>query len=105
MHITFSPTRLPEPMTLSRNGDMLTINGQVFDFTDLPEGAILPREAVDCALLHSGVARIDGAINLTLTLPHGANAPEETLFPAPIINPPDGLIELPLFDIPQEDDL
>lgn len=104
MHITFYPVRLPAPMRLEKKGDALKISGVVYDFTDLPEGAVLPREAVDCPLLHSDVTRIDGAIRLELILPFGGNAPEETRFPAPITDPPDGVIALPAYDIPEEDE-
>ncbi len=104
MHITLSPMRLDTPLTLERAGDVLTINGVAFDFTPLPDGATLPRDAVDCDWLASDVERVDGALHLTLTLPHGSNASEETRFPAPIIDPPDGLVALPAYDMPKEDD-
>ncbi|HCI1794214.1 TPA: hypothetical protein NOE57_006458, partial [Pseudomonas aeruginosa] len=31
-----------ERLSLSRAGDVLTVNGQAFDFTPLPEGGELP---------------------------------------------------------------
>ncbi|MEE1706884.1 hypothetical protein [Pseudomonas aeruginosa] len=48
MIITLSPY-LPLPgsdehLMLSRAGDVLTVNGQAFDFTPLPEGGELPAE-------------------------------------------------------------
>lgn len=36
-----------ERLSLSRAGDVLTVNGQAFDFTPLPEGGELPTEAID----------------------------------------------------------
>ncbi|MGC3068963.1 hypothetical protein ACPTFM_33755, partial [Pseudomonas aeruginosa] len=35
-----------EHLTLSRAGDVLTENGQAFDFTPLPERGELPAEAI-----------------------------------------------------------
>ena len=102
MHIKLSPMRHDTPLTLARAGDVLTINGTAYDFTALPEGATLPRDAVACDVLASDVERKGGALNLTLRLPHGPNAPHETRFPAPIIDPPDGPVALPVYDIPQE---
>ena len=102
MHIKLSPMRHDTPLSLERAGDVLTINGTAFDFSPLEDGATLPREAVDCEWLASDVERIDGALNLTLRLPHGPNAPHETRFPAPIIDPPDGPVALPVYDIPKE---
>ena len=101
MKIILSPMRHDMPLSLERAGDVLTINGEAYDFTALPEGATLPRDAVACDVLTSDVERIDGALNLTLRLPHGPNAPQETRFPAPIIDPPDGPVALPIHSIPQ----
>jgi hypothetical protein len=82
MQISFSPMRRGDTLMLSKSGDVLTINDEAFDFSGLPDGATLPREAVTCEWLASDVERIDGVIHLTLILPHGAQAPAETLFPA-----------------------
>lgn len=103
MKITLSPMRSDVPLTLAREGDTLTINGETFDFSDLAEGATLTREAVACDWLASDVERIGGVLHLTLILPHGPNAPEETRFPAPITVEDDGPIEIPPYDEAQED--
>ncbi|MFN4131275.1 MAG: hypothetical protein ACK4GC_15875 [Paracoccaceae bacterium] len=102
MQITLSPMRRDDVLTLHRAGDILTINGEAFDFSPLPEGATLPREAVDCDWLASDVTRTGGALHLTLILPHGAEAPPETLFPAPVIDPANGPVELPPHSLPPE---
>ena len=97
MHITLSPMRHDTPLSLERADDVLIINGQMFDFTPLPDGATLPKEAVDCEWLASDVERVAGALHLTLILPHGGTAPQDTLFPVPIIDPPDGPVKLPAY--------
>lgn len=99
MHISFSPVRRDETLAVSRSGDTLSINGEAFDFSDLPEGASLPRDAVACDWLASDVVRSGGEIALALILPHGANAPQETLFPA-TITAPDGPVFLPDHSLP-----
>jgi hypothetical protein len=86
--------RRDDRLALTKSGDVLTINGEAFDFTDLPDGATLPQSAVACDWLASDVERIGGAIHLFLILPHGANAPAETLFPTPIMAG-DGPVTLP----------
>lgn len=103
MKITLSPMRHDTPLSLERAGDVLTINGEAFDFGPLTDGATLPCAAVDCEWLVSDVERIDGALHFTLRLPQGPDAPHETRFPAPIIDPPDGPVALPIYDMPQED--
>lgn len=95
MNISFTPTRMETQLTVSIEGDSLTLNGERFDFSPVQEGDILPQEAVSCEWLASVVTREGGRITLTLVLPHGANAPEETRFPAPIFAAPDGPLPIP----------
>ena len=95
MHISFSPMRRDDTLEVSKTGDVLTINGATYDFSPLPDGGMLPREAVDCEWLASDVERIDGEIHLTLILPHGPNPPPEAAFPDPITVSTDGPITLP----------
>jgi hypothetical protein len=98
MHITFSPSRRDTPLDLSRNGDTLTINGETFDFAPLPDGATLPADAIPSGWFAGPVERVGGVLHVTLILPHGANAPQETRFPAPITITGDGPVSLPPYD-------
>jgi hypothetical protein len=103
MQITLSPARRDARLDLSRNGDTLTINGEAFDFSPLPEGATLPAEAIASDWFAGPVERIDGVLHVALILSHGANAPEKTLFPAPLILAGDGPVSLPPFDAEEVD--
>lgn len=98
MHISFSPMRRDDRLELVRQGDVLIVNGEAFDFTSLAEGDSLPRAALACDWLASDVTRAGGAIHLTLILPHGAGAGQETLFPAPRLVTSDGPVDLPPHD-------
>lgn len=95
MRITLNPQRRNDSLALSREGDTLTINGELFDFTAIPEGATLPASAVACSLIAGPVERIGGVLHISLILPHGPNPPHTLAFPDPIINPVDGVLELP----------
>ena len=95
MKIKLSPQRRDDTLTVTKQGDVLTINGTAYDFTDLPDGGTLPADAVDCEYVIGSVDRVNGELELTLLLPHGANASEAARFPEPIINPADGELELP----------
>ena len=95
MKINLSPQRRDDTLMVNKTGDKLTINGVEYDFTDLPDGATLPPDAVDCEYVIDKVERIDGELHLTLLLPHGASAPHETRFPEPIVDPADGPLPLP----------
>lgn len=98
MQIELSPMRLDSALTVHVAGDVLTTNGVAYDFGPLPEGGILPRDAAGCPWLASDVTRTGGEIVLTLILPHGADAPVETRFPAPITVTDDGPVALPSYN-------
>ena len=95
MHIKLSPQRRDDQITVIKSGDTLSVNGEVFNFSAIPEGATLPADAISSEFFSGPVERIDGVLHLTLTLPHGANPVEAVAFPADITNPPDGEIALP----------
>lgn len=99
LKLNLSPVRSDESQPIvSVAGDILTINGEDFDFSVIPDGATLPADGIESDWIVGGVSRVDGEIELTVKLPHGANAPESTRFPAPIINPDDGAIMLPAYN-------
>ncbi|MFJ4056725.1 hypothetical protein ACIPZC_25225 [Pseudomonas sp. NPDC089743] len=100
MIINLSPVRMDEELMVDREGDLLYVNGEVFDFGPLLEGATLPAEAISSKWFSGQVDRIGGELHLTLILPHGADAPEETRFPQPIVLTDDGTVDLPQPSLP-----
>ena len=98
MKIKLSPMRLDQKLTLRKEGDTLYVNEEAFDFSTLPEGATLPKEAINCMWFASGVERQDGELRFGIVLPHGASAPLKTLFPELIQIDKDGSVVLPLYD-------
>lgn len=100
MIIYLSPVRMDEELMVDREGDLLYVNGEVFDFGPLLEGATLPAEAISSKWFSGQVDRIGGELHLTLILPHGADAPEETRFPQPVVLTDDGTLELPPPSLP-----
>ena len=96
MLINLSPTRSDRTLEITKTGETLTINGDTFDFSQLSEGATLPREAIDCEWIVSDVNRVNGEIELTILLPHSANASHEARFPEPIVMTNDGQVVLPI---------
>jgi hypothetical protein len=98
MIINLSPQRRDDTLEVSKSGNVLTVNGEVFDFSLMGEGDTLPRSAIlsewfgepsDDALMQGG------EITLTLTLPLPANYSQEQAFPVDLVNVPDGLIAFP----------
>jgi len=95
MKLTLSPQRRDEILTITKQGDVLTINGAEYDFSQLSDGGTLPADAVDSEFVIGSVDRVNGELELTLLLPHGPDASEAARFPEPIIDPADGEVELP----------
>ncbi len=102
MQIKLSPVRVDETLAVSRAGDVLTVNGEPFDFSRLPDGATLPADAINSEHFVGPVERINGELHLTLRLPHGPNPSRAVAFPQPIQVTQDGPVALP-FDAPQEE--
>ncbi|QDH84276.1 hypothetical protein Axy14_025 [Achromobacter phage vB_AxyS_19-32_Axy14] len=95
MIIKLSPICWDRELAVSKAGDALTINGEVFDFSQLPDGSLLPQAAINCEFIIGDVKRQDGVLTIPLLLPHAIDASEAARFPEDMINPADGLLELP----------
>lgn len=95
MIIELSPIRSDETLALHRAGEVLTINGLAHDFAPLPEGAVLPRAALDCPWIAGDVTRQQGRLHLALVLPLGPGAAAEACFPAALDPVPEGDVALP----------
>lgn len=101
MNICFSPVRLDQPLpNVVYSKDALTIDGKLFDFRLLPDGATLPASAIDSEWFADRIERVDGEITLTLMLPHGPNPSQAVAFPEPIRVTKAGAVKLP-FDAPE----
>lgn len=99
MKINLSPQVLTKTLKVLKSGDNLTINGEPLDFSKLPEGGVLPADAVECEFIIGDVRRRGGELQLTLLLPIAWDAPESCAFPQPILNPPDGRVPLPTDEV------
>ena len=95
MILIFCPQRSDDTLTVSANGDELTLNGVQFDFSQLPDGATLPRSAIDCPWISGDVKRVDGELHIPLRLPHVPGASEAVCFPQPLQINQNGPVELP----------
>lgn len=103
MQIILSPQRRDTRLNLARQGDILRVNGETFDFGPVREGAVLPAAAVQSDWFAGEITRQGGELILQIFLPHGPHAPQETLFPAPITASGNGPIALPDYALPPEE--
>jgi len=81
------------PLSASLSGSVLTVDGAPYDLSLIADGATVEHPVVQ------NCTRTGTDYELTLILPHGANAPEETRFPVPVIVTTDGDITLPLYEV------
>ena len=98
--IDFSPIRQDLPISISVKGvcNIVSINGEDFDFSLLPINSYLPVSAIASNWFCKDVERQgDGTLLISLLLPHGVDAPIETKFPVPILIESDQDVALPLF--------
>lgn len=76
--INFSPVRADGKTTATLEGSVLTVNGELFDLSEIPDGATVNHPVIQKC------TRTGDDYELTLTLSHGPNAPQETRFPEPV---------------------
>jgi hypothetical protein len=101
MIIKLSPQRRDDNLVASVVGDILTLNGVALDFSQLPEGATLPAEAVDSEWVCGSVERTNGELLVHLLLPHGPNPSQAVAFPEPVQVSEDGPVALPFDPEPE----
>ena len=98
MHISFSPQRRDDLLEISVSGDVLTVNGEAFDFGFVGEGDVLPRDAISSEWFAGPVTRTAGEISLTVILPIQHKASAAARYPQPVsvssgsVSLPDGAI-------------
>lgn len=74
MKIARTEQRRDDQLTYSIDGDVITINGDTFDFSAIPDGGYV--ESVPSDWIASTVRREGGEIVLTLIEPYGPPQPE-----------------------------
>lgn len=95
MIIRLSPQRREDSLEIICNGDVLTLNSEQFDLSQVQEGDTLPASAITSGWFAGDVDRTNGELSLTLILPLPANYSQEQAFPVPIIVSADGPVALP----------
>jgi hypothetical protein len=96
MRISFSPQRRDDTLILEKpTTDRLRVNGELFDFSTMQDGDVIPAGTVPCDWIIGPVEKVDGEVRLTLVLPHGPNPSQSVAFPEPITATDDGPIAVP----------
>jgi hypothetical protein len=95
MKISLSPRASEAALTVVKAGDILTINGEAYDFSSLPDGATIPEDDIPCPWIVGEVHRTETEIEITLLLPIPTTAEQWLAFPEPLVDVPDGPVDLP----------
>lgn len=93
-NVSFSPQRSDEKLTLCKQGNILIVNGREYDFTDMPDGSTLPKEAFGSNYFIGNVDRSGDKISVKILLPYGAGSPSSVLYPSPINISDDGEVRV-----------
>lgn len=95
MRIKLSPVRMEGALDVSKLGNILTVNGEKFDFSRMADGDTLPRSAITSEWFAGDVDVAEGEMTLTLLLPLPANFSPEQAFPEDLVDVPDGPVAFP----------
>lgn len=95
MIIKLSPKRRDDRLEVIKSGNVLNVNGEDFNFSQIGEGDTLPRSAIQSEWFAGDVEKLNGEITLTLLLPNPWNYSPEQAFPADLVSVPDGIVVFP----------
>lgn len=95
MRIKLSPQRREDHLVLIKKGDVLTVNGEAFDLSPLPDGGTLPAAAINSEWFAGDAQRENGELVIHLLLPNPVNYSQEQAFPQDLVDVPDGDVLLP----------
>lgn len=102
MIIKLSPQRRDEILSVIKNGSVLKVNGEDFDFSPMLEGSTLPWEAIKSGWFGGPVEMQNGEITLTLMIPLPYNYSQAQAWPVDLVNVPDGDVQFPPPLTPEE---
>lgn len=95
MIIKLSPQRRDDTLAVVKCGNTLELNGEIFDFTPMPDGSTLPLSAITSHWFAGDVEVINGELVVTLILPNPANYSPEQANPVNLVGVPDGPVLFP----------
>lgn len=104
MKIRLVPIRMDERLTVSVQGDVLVLNGVALDLSKVTAKAPM-QPGAGMPWVQGEILRNGKVLEVTLLLPHGADAPEQTRFPADLLIVKDGPVELPPYETPPTEDV
>ncbi|UNM22141.1 hypothetical protein K0P33_12080 [Pseudomonas sp. ArH3a] len=83
MRITLLPVISEKTLKASVSSDVLTVNGEKFDFGPMPDNHTISADAVGCEWIsiNQPISKVDRVISLTMKLPCSWETPDEVRSP------------------------
>lgn len=94
MIFNLHPQRSDKTLVLMITNEVLHLNGQDFDFSNVKEGDLLPATAIQSDWFVGPVTRKDGEIVIELLFPLGPDATTNQRFPATLRQTTSGNVDL-----------
>ncbi|AVB15032.1 MULTISPECIES: hypothetical protein [Pseudomonas syringae group] len=94
MIIKLAPQRRDDAFVVEKNGAVLIINGEAFDFSPMSAGSTLPRSAI-VSEWFAGDVEYENDLTIHIIMPVPANYSPEQAYPADLIEVPDGIVQFP----------
>jgi len=91
MNIYFMPQCGYGEQRVVKDGDSLSINGELFDFSSLKDGETLPSSAIECDHVVGSVSRVNGEVEVAIISIY-SEADTSNINKKPMVNAPDGVI-------------
>lgn len=95
MRIKLQANRCDDTLEVIKNGNILVVNGEAFDFSPMSDGDTLPYTAITSDWFPADVQYVGGELVVTLKLPNPWNYSPEQAFPVDLIDVPDGMVIFP----------
>ena len=95
MNINIITSITTERASFEKRGDSLIINGDEFDFSPLLEGERIPMHAIQSDFMAGAVERHNGVLIIPIRLPVSESLASMIGIPGPILDAPDGPLDLP----------
>lgn len=88
------------PLALERQGETLLFNGEPLDLSAVPEGATVEPGGTDCPWINGPIERVAGDLVVPIIGPYSGGVLPDALWSPPDINdPPDGIVDLPAYEV------
>lgn len=95
MRIKLQANRCDDTLEVIKNGNILIVNGEAFDFSPMADGDTLPYGAITSTWFPADVEHTRGELVVTLMLPNPRNYSPEQAFPVDLIDVQDGPVLFP----------